>query len=218
MRKEGIIVRWDEAKGFGFIRSDSIAQEVFVHVRDYRIQGNAPLHDGARVSFEHIHVGGKGPRAVAVQLIGAAPVATVRPRVQRASVRPARSRTHRSGSAPKSGAWLALPLMPAYGLSLARLVWQWRFPWWILPASFLLNLATFFAYWQDKYAAQQGRWRIREDTLHFWSLAGGWAGAWFAQQILRHKSRKTSFRDVYWATVVIHCAAVAGWWWWLNRR
>lgn len=28
MRKEGTIVRWDHAKGFGFIRSGSIAQDV----------------------------------------------------------------------------------------------------------------------------------------------------------------------------------------------
>jgi uncharacterized membrane protein YsdA (DUF1294 family) len=40
-----------------------------------------------------------------------------------------------------------------------------------------------------------GKWRIKEDTLHVWSLAGGWPGAWFAQQVLRHKSRKESFRQ-----------------------
>ena len=218
MRKEGTIVRWDEAKGFGFIRSDAISQEVFVHVRDCPGQGHDALRDGARVSFEHIHVGGKGPRAVAVQVIGASPVSNVRPKARRTPARPAKHRAHRSGSAPSSGAWLALPLMPAYGLALVWLVWRWQFPWWILPASFLLNLATFFAYWQDKYAAQKDRWRIREDTLHFWALAGGWAGAWFAQQILRHKSRKPSFREVYWATVVVHCAAVGGIWWvWKGR-
>lgn len=77
----------------------------------------------------------------------------------------------------------------------------------------MLNLAAFFAYWQDKYAAQQRRWRIKEETLHLWSLAGGWGGAWFAQQILRHKSVKASFRVSYWATVAIHCAGACGIWW-----
>lgn len=77
----------------------------------------------------------------------------------------------------------------------------------------MLNLAAFFAYWQDKYAAQQRRWRIREETLHLWSLAGGWGGAWFAQQILRHKSVKASFRATYWSTVAIHCAGACGIWW-----
>jgi uncharacterized membrane protein YsdA (DUF1294 family) len=78
------------------------------------------------------------------------------------------------------------------------------------PAGLLRLLAG-----QD--AAQQGRWRIREDTLHFWSLAGGWAGAWFAQQVLRHKSRKASFLASYWGTVVLHCAALAGWLGWSAR-
>lgn len=108
--------------------------------------------------------------------------------------------------------------MVAYGLGLAWLVWQRQAPLWMLPASLLLNLATFFAYWQDKHAAQNGRWRIKEDTLHLWSLAGGWAGAWFAQQALRHKSAKASFRATYWATVMAHCAAVAGFWWLSRAR
>lgn len=67
----------------------------------------------------------------------------------------------------------------------------------MLPVSVFLNLATFFAYWQDKYAAQQRRWRVTEEMLHLWCLADGWRGAWFAQQVLRHKSVKASFRNAY---------------------
>lgn len=92
-----------------------------------------------------------------------------------------------------------------------------QFPWWVLPAFFAVNLLTFFAYWMDKWAAGQGSWRVSEGTLHLWSLAGGWPGAWFAQQILRHKSSKKSFREVYWATVLLNCAALAGLIWWLPR-
>lgn len=105
--------------------------------------------------------------------------------------------------------------MVLYGLGLSWLVSRRQVPWWALPASLFLNMATFFAYWQDKYAAQTGRWRVREQTLHLWSLAGGWCGAWFAQQVLRHKSVKASFRTAYWLTVAIHCAAVLGicWFW-----
>jgi len=39
---------------------------------------------------------------------------------------------------------------------------------------------------------------------------GGWPGALIAQQTLRHKSRKESFRAVFWVTVVLNCA-VLGW-------
>jgi len=40
--------------------------------------------------------------------------------------------------------------------------------------------------------------------LHLLSLAGGWPGALLAQQLLRHKSAKAEFRQVFWATVVIN--------------
>ena len=63
----------------------------------------------------------------------------------------------------------------------------------------------------DKSAAQSGRWRTPEKHLHLLSLAGGWAGAWCAQQWLRHKSSQQEFRTVYWTTVVLHCVALAAW-------
>ena len=86
-----------------------------------------------------------------------------------------------------------------------------RLSWLFLPAAFILNLGTFYAYWKDKYAAAKGQWRTAEDMLHGLGLLGGWPGAWFAQKILRHKSSKTAFRVLYWATVVLHCAGLAAW-------
>ncbi|MBG9390611.1 DUF1294 domain-containing protein [Caenimonas aquaedulcis] len=213
MRKEGTIVRWDDAKGFGFIRTGAGAQDVFVHVRDFRAGGGEAPRQGLRVSFEDIHVGGKGPRAMAVQPAGAPAASRARSSEARPPS-PARKRASAlAAPTSPSGGWWALLLMIAYGSGLAWLVWQKLAPWWVLPASIALNFATFFAYWQDKYAAQKGRWRIKEDTLHLWSLAGGWGGAWFAQQVLRHKSVKSSFRAAYWATVLMHCAAVLAFWW-----
>ena len=212
MRKEGTIVRWNDDKGFGFIRSDSIAQDVFVHARDYRPHAGEVPRQGLRVSFEDVHVGGKGPRAIAVR-----PLAAAATRQRSAAARAPGSRQRQAVRSPAaasgSGAWWAFPLMAAYALALAWLVWQRQAPWWLLAVSMLLNLATFFAYWQDKYAAQQRRWRVKEDTLHLWSLAGGWIGAWFAQQVLRHKSVKPSFRAAYGATVVMHCVGACGVWW-----
>jgi uncharacterized membrane protein YsdA (DUF1294 family)/cold shock CspA family protein len=214
MRKEGTIVRWDAAKGFGFIRGDSVGQDIFVHVRDYRADTADAPRQSLRVSFEEVHVGGKGPRAMAVRPVAAGASAKEAPRSE-ASRAPAPRNQHarRPARAPSSGALLAVSLMFVYGFALALLVWQRQLPWWVLAASFLLNLATFFTYWHDKYAAQKGRWRITEGTLHLWSLAGGWGGAWFAQQALRHKTAKESFRGVYWATVVVHCAGASVLWW-----
>lgn len=213
MRKEGTIVRWDDAKGFGFIRSRSLAQDVFVHVRDFRSNIGEGPHPGLRVTFEDIHVGGKGPRAVAVQPIAAFGAGVGTRMGARIPAQVKNLAARRTRPPRQSDGWWVLPLMAGYALALAWLVLQRLLPSWVLTMALFLNLGTFFAYWQDKHAAQQRRWRIKEGTLHLWSLAGGWGGAWFAQQILRHKSLKASFRATYRATVVIHCAGVSGLWW-----
>jgi uncharacterized membrane protein YsdA (DUF1294 family) len=78
----------------------------------------------------------------------------------------------------------------------------------ILGAYVALSLMTFAIYAVDKSAAQNGDWRVGEALLQYLSLAGGWPGALLAQQILRHKSKKASFRRVFWATVFLNCAVL----------
>ncbi|UYO74221.1 DUF1294 domain-containing protein [Halomonas qinghailakensis] len=62
----------------------------------------------------------------------------------------------------------------------------------------------------DKRAAVKRRRRVSEKTLHLMALAGGWPGAWLAQQRLRHKTQKTRFRRLFWVTVVLNVAALSG--------
>lgn len=57
--------------------------------------------------------------------------------------------------------WVALLMS---GVVLGRLSWLF------LSAALFLNLVTFYVYWQDKFAATQGAWRTREDTLHPFGL------------------------------------------------
>jgi uncharacterized membrane protein YsdA (DUF1294 family)/cold shock CspA family protein len=205
MRKEGTIIRWEADRGFGFVRAPGGPADAFLHVKECRWRDGQAPREGLRVTFEEVHVGGKGPRAVAVQLAGA--------RVP-AQPAPAQARRHRHArTLPSSGGPVVLPLMLAYAATLAWAVWQRHLPWWVMPAAFTVNALAFFAYWLDKDAAEHKRWRIAENTLHLWSLAGGWAGAWFAQQLLRHKSSKASFRAVYALTVMAHCGALAAWLW-----
>jgi uncharacterized membrane protein YsdA (DUF1294 family) len=71
-----------------------------------------------------------------------------------------------------------------------------------------MSLITFVAYAVDKSAAQSGCWRTPESALQLLGLAGGWPGALIAQQTLRHKSKKASFRTVFWATVLLNCVAL----------
>ena len=106
-------------------------------------------------------------------------------------------------------------LMPAWILGWAALLawglWTGPFPWWLPLAALAVNMLTFAAYAADKGAARRGHWRLPEKNLHLLGLAGGWPGAWCAQQALRHKSRKAGFLAVYRLTVVLHCGALAGW-------
>lgn len=63
-----------------------------------------------------------------------------------------------------------------------------------------INLVVMLAYAYDKRAAVMGYWRVPERVLHALTLAGGTFGAYIAQKTFRHKTRKTSFRLVFWLT------------------
>ncbi|MFP2768883.1 DUF1294 domain-containing protein [Oceanisphaera sp. KMM 10153] len=81
----------------------------------------------------------------------------------------------------------------------------------------VLSLITFGVYWWDKRAAIKGNWRIRERTLHWLALFGGWPGAWLAQLWFRHKFQKLSFRRVFRLTVAGNLAMLAAIVWLLFR-
>ena len=102
-------------------------------------------------------------------------------------------------------------LILGYAGLLGYGVWTTRLPPIALGVLLLISLLAFAVYGFDKSAAQAGRWRTAESTLHLLSLAGGWPGAWCAQRLFRHKSRKASFMTGYWATVLLNIAAVAAW-------
>lgn len=179
MTAQGTVRSWNTDKGFGFIQS-AHSSNVFFHVRDFRGAGAPAV--GMAVVYEEIQVGGKGPRAM--------------------QVRPAKATV-------PAGSGLALALMLLW---LGLLAWgaaTRALPPWVLGALGLLNAATFLAYALDKDAARKGRWRTSEKHLHLLALLGGWPAAWWAQQWLRHKSSKTEFRAVYWATLLLNCAALA---------
>jgi uncharacterized membrane protein YsdA (DUF1294 family) len=78
----------------------------------------------------------------------------------------------------------------------------------ILAIGYLgMSLTCAFAYWRDKTAVQNREWRVPESTLLMLGLLGGWPGAIIAQQTLRHKTSKVSFRLAFWATVVLNVGA-----------
>lgn len=76
-----------------------------------------------------------------------------------------------------------------------------RLVWYYLAASGV----SFLFYLVDKAAARNGRQRIPERLLHLCGVAGGWPGGLLAQQLLRHKTRKTSFQLLFWGSVLLNC-------------
>jgi uncharacterized membrane protein YsdA (DUF1294 family) len=97
----------------------------------------------------------------------------------------------------------AIPAFIAVYLVAALL---WRVPNWAAGVYVTGSALAFVLYAVDKSAAAAGTWRISESTLLVVGLMGGWPGAIIAQQVLRHKSSKASFRSVFWASVLLNVA------------
>lgn len=83
-------------------------------------------------------------------------------------------------------------------------------PLWIPVLYLVMSVVGFAAYGVDKSAAKANRGRVSEQTLLTVGLLGGWPGALIAQQVFRHKTRKRTFRRMFWCTVLINIAVLAG--------
>nr|WP_255771786.1 cold shock and DUF1294 domain-containing protein [Microbulbifer guangxiensis] len=186
MEQRGRISSWDDDRGFGFIQPDGDGPRVFLHISAFERRSPRP-QQGMAVRF-HPGVDARG-----------------RPRAK--SARPAsyQPSLNRSGRQRRRAWWI----VAAFFVVLAGLSLAGRLPWSTLCLYGVLSLFTLLLYLRDKRAAQRGHWRTPEQTLHLLSLCGGWPGAALGQSYLRHKSSKTSFRVVYWLTVVLNLAALA---------
>lgn len=200
MERLGKVSEWNDDRGFGFIAPrDGEPARVFFHIRDYRLDGRRP-ETGELVKFSAQRQPDGKWRAHAVQR-------TI-PAARRASPpTPARRPSRPPSILPGVVAIVAYALLIAWAIRAGRLPFETMF----LPM--ILSAITYVVYALDKHAAQTGRWRTQETTLHLLELLGGWPGAWIAQQTLRHKSRKPRYRVVFWTMVVLHVAVVGTWLW-----
>ena len=185
-RSQGKITSWKDDQGFGFIASNNGGPAVFVHIKSFAIQGIRPA--GNDIVTYDLTINQKGQSR-------ADNVAFVRDRASRRAP-PAASR-----SLAAAAGFLGL---------IALLVFTGALPLLVLGVYLGASVMAFIAYAVDKSAARKNQWRTKESTLHVLALIGGWPGALVAQQIVRHKSKKGSFRVVFWLTVVVNCAAL-GW-------
>lgn len=183
---KGTISSWNDDKGFGFISPRAGGKTVFIHIKGFNDRSYRPKVND--IVIYKLSKDKKG-RTCAVD----ATIAGSKPR----------KNTARKSKAPS--ALFVLAFLTAVAVSAAT----GHVPIVVIIAYAALSLITFIAYAIDKSAARRGAWRTKEGTLHTLSLAGGWPGALIAQQTLRHKTKKTSFRAVFWVTVLLNCAALA---------
>lgn len=186
MRFEGQIKRWNDDRGFGFIEPINGGQEIFVHIKAFPSGTGRPVPN-LKVTFEVELATDSKKQAKNVLL-----------------VRPARSgsRTASKSSAP----WGKGSIVALAGFTLTYLVVTlvWGTYLFLALGYVLMSLGCGFSYLKDKSAAEEGEWRTSEATLLVLGLLGGWPGAIVAQQILRHKTSKVSFRVALWATVFLN--------------
>lgn len=186
MRYVGRITEWNDDRGFGFVVPNGGGQRVFVHVNAFERAQSRPTV-GELISYQPIKDAKGRLNAAAIRHVVAqrvAPVATRRTRLKK----------------------------PLALIFLAVLMGGWlvgKVPSFIAIGYLVVSVLTFIIYAIDKQAAQQGQWRTPESSLHSLALLGGWPGALFAQDLFRHKSKKTEFQLVFWATVIINFVALS---------
>ena len=77
-----------------------------------------------------------------------------------------------------------------------------------------MGVITLLLFAWDKSASQRaGARRVRERTLHLWTIAGGFLGTALGLVWLRHKTRHPSFVCLSLLAAGLHAA---GWAWWLG--
>jgi uncharacterized membrane protein YsdA (DUF1294 family)/cold shock CspA family protein len=193
MHFTGTLKSWNDDRGFGFIEAAQGGQEIFVHIKAFPAGTGRPLV-GQQLTFKVETTGNGKKRAHSIYY-------------------PARTRTSRPPRAESPAPW-TLPrvlVIPVFAVIYGYVAWRWGFRLPLLLAYFGLSIVAFMAYAFDKSSAVSGRRRTPEQTLHLFSLAGGWPGALLAQQVLHHKTSKPEFIDVFWMTVALNVAAFVGW-------
>ncbi|MBA6303504.1 DUF1294 domain-containing protein [Colwellia sp. MB02u-14] len=185
MRLKGKVVQWNADKAFGFITPNGGGDNIFIH--------KTALSNRSRT-----------PQINDVITFSVAKDKTGRYCVSEATFSGEKLKKNSAKKANKFSIYLAIIFL----ITIIAVYFFGLFPKYLLLGYLGMIVITFFAYALDKSAAKRGGWRTQESTLHLFSLFGGWAGAAIAQQLLRHKSSKKAFQNVFWITLTINIGAL----------
>lgn len=204
MTLQGTIVNWNDKKGFGFVEPSQGGERAFVHIKAFNTRVRRPVN-GDVIHYRLVQGKDKRYQANNIRFVEQGAVVKSKASLNRraAAKTTVNSTSNRAGS-------LGAKLIILFGVGLVISVLAKQLSIVVLGLYVVMSMVAFIAYAMDKSAAQQGRWRTKETTLHLLSLLGGWPGAYFAQVKLRHKSSKKDFKIVYWATVLLNIGAL-GW-------
>ncbi|MEM9907470.1 MAG: cold shock and DUF1294 domain-containing protein [Cyanobacteria bacterium P01_D01_bin.44] len=193
---KGQLKNWKDKQGFGFIRPNQGGRDIFLHISALQPSTRRP-QVGDTLHYQ-IKKGTDGK----VQAGNAF--------IQGATVRGVPQETQAQARTAKAPYWQvillgALPVVCSVQMALGASN--------VIPlvAYTVMSAITIRVYASDKQRAQQNRWRIPENQLHLCELLGGWLGAFWAQQTLRHKNKKTSYQVVFWIIVMTHLAFWVVW-------
>jgi uncharacterized membrane protein YsdA (DUF1294 family)/cold shock CspA family protein len=185
MIKQGKITSWNDDKGYGFITPSSGEAQVFAHIKAFKYQARRPEVNRL---VTYILSTDKQGRICAAEVTMSAAAEVVEKDDQ--------------SNWDLANAYAVLFLVLIVLFCLFGIA-----PSWLFIVYLVMSLTTYIFYYFDKSAAQKGEWRTQESTLHLLALFGGWPGALVAQQRLRHKSIKRSFRTVFWITIALNSCA-----------
>jgi uncharacterized membrane protein YsdA (DUF1294 family)/cold shock CspA family protein len=186
MRLQGKLHKWNNEKAFGFITPNSGGDNVFIHKTAFENRRRTPKTNDVITFSIAKDQQGRYCAANAIYL-GEKPIKKQTKGISKFSI------------------YLSVTFL---GLLMVALLLN-SIPQTLALAYLALSVLTYMIYALDKSKAQRGAWRISETSLHFLALIGGWPGGAIAQQLLRHKSKKRSFRLVFLLTVIINCITLA---------
>jgi uncharacterized membrane protein YsdA (DUF1294 family)/cold shock CspA family protein len=187
VRHQGKLTDWKDEKGFGFVTPRGGGPKVFVHIKSFSNRQRRPVGNEL-VTYELTSDSHGRPQGVNITFVGD-------------------RKSSPQAPAPGPGTGSLIFTAVFFGFVVGAVV-TGNLPFVAPIVYFAMSCVTYLFYSYDKAAAQAGRRRTPESTLHLLSLIGGWPGAMVAQRKLRHKTQKLEFQTAFWLTVGLNCIAV----------
>lgn len=211
IRKKGKIIQWNDDKGFGFILPEDNSKHIFVHIKSFVDRKIRPsLNENVTYTvyidnddkYSAINVTRETDKPKAFQQKNKKKIT-----MKSVALDINKNKNSRYKIDHKSTHAISLVhivFITGFSILLLNSFMNGKVPLFIIIVYLLMSIITYITYSSDKSYAITENSRVPENTLHILSLLGGWVGALIAQQRFRHKTKKVSFKIVFWITVLLN--------------